>query len=468
MLIRIVATLLLFAPLLSAQTKPLAIVNGQVIDMRGERPHRATLIIRSGRIERVASPSAALPADVDTLDAAGAWIIPGLWDMHAHIWSRTLLFPMYVAHGITGVRDMGSSLPQWLAWRDSVSRGLVDGPHAIVSGVIVDGLSPFNNMYVQVKGADEGRALVRDLKGRGADFIKVYDRLSVDAYYGIMAAAKAARIPVAGHIPPALSAMAASRAGQRSIEHLTSLAASCSEAGAALSRAASVSLDSVRDLDFSKDSTLRGRVGAALGPYYRQARELPLGACDVPRGMPVVARALRTGGTWVSPTLILGLNGLLDDTRVEDSLRARLPSWAAAMTRVNSPNADSARIRSQEKVLAMMRELKRVGVRMLIGSDAPNPGSVPGIGLHRELELFVKAGYTPYEALRIATRDAAEFAGVLDSIGTIEPGRLADLVVLDANPLTDIRNARRIRAVLLQGRVLIADTLRARLYPTPH
>jgi imidazolonepropionase-like amidohydrolase len=105
-------------------------------------------------------------------------------------------------------------------------------------------------------------------------------------------------------------------------------------------------------------------------------------------------------------------------------------------------------------MLAMMRELKRAGVRMLIGSDAPNPGSVPGIGLHRELELFVKVGYTPYEALRTATRDAAEFAGVLDSLGTIEPGRLADLVLLDANPLVDIRNARRIRAVLLQGRLL--------------
>ncbi len=454
MLIRLAAALFLWAPTLAAQTKPLAIINGQVIDMRGDRPQRATLIIRSGRIERVASPSAALPGDVDTLDAGGAWIIPGLWDMHAHIWSRTLLFPMYVAHGITGVRDMGSSLPLWLAWRDSVSRGLVDGPHAIVSGVIVDGLSPFNNMHVQVKGVDEGRALVRDLKARGADFIKVYDRLSVDAYNGIIAAAKEAHIPVAGHIPPAVSAMEASRAGQRSIEHLTSLAASCSVAGTALARAASAKLDSVRDLDFSKDSTLRARVGAALGPYYEKARALPLDMCDVLRGMPAVARALRAGNTWITPTLVLGLSDLLDETRAEDSLRARLPSWAAAMTRVDRPNAASPPTRRQEQMLAMMRELRRAGVRMLIGSDAPNPGSVPGIGLHRELELFVKAGYTPYEALRIATRDAAEFAGVLDSIGTIQPGRLADLVVLDANPLVDIRNARRIRAVVLQGRVV--------------
>jgi imidazolonepropionase-like amidohydrolase len=464
-LIKLVVALLLFAPIVTAQTKPLAIINGQVIDMRSERPHRATIIVRAGRVEQVA-PRARIPSDADTLDASGAWIIPGLWDMHTHIWSRTLLFPMYVANGITGVRDMGWSLPLWRAWRDSVSRGLVDGPHAIVSGVIVDGLPPFNSMYVQVKTPDEGRAFVRDVKARGADFIKVYDRLSVDAYNSIMAAAKAARIPVAGHVPPGVSAMEASRAGQRSIEHLTSLAASCSAEGTALGRAAAAGLDSVRDLDFSKDSTLRGRVGAALGPYYHQARQLPLEACDVTRGMPAVARALRAGGTWVTPTVILGLSALIEDTRAEDSLRARLPSWAAGMSRVSAPNADSAaRKRSEEKMLAMMRELKKGGVRMLIGSDAPNPGSVPGIGLHRELELFVKAGYTPYEVLRIATHDAAEFAGVLDSIGTIEPGKLADLVVLDANPLVDIRNARRIRAVLLQGRVLPADTLRARLYP---
>jgi imidazolonepropionase-like amidohydrolase len=170
--------------------------------------------------------------------------------------------------------------------------------------------------------------------------------------------------------------------------------------------------------------------------------------------MPAVARALHAGGTWIAPTLVLGLDGLLEDTSVEDSLRARLPAWAAGMTRVNVPNASSTQTRRQQRMFAMMRELKRAGVRMLIGSDAPNPGSVPGIGLHRELELFVKVGYTPYEALRIATRDAAEFAGVLDSVGTIEPGRLADLVLLDANPLVDIRNARRIRAVLLQGRLL--------------
>ncbi|HEV8364141.1 MAG TPA: hypothetical protein VGQ52_11540 [Gemmatimonadaceae bacterium] len=308
MLIQI-AALLLFASLLHAQAKPLAIINGQVIDMRSERPYRATIIVRAGRVERV-SITARIPNDADTLNASGAWIIPGLWDMHAHIWSRTLLFPMYIAHGVTGVRDMGSSLPLWLAWRDSVSRGLVDGPHAIVSGVIVDGLSPFNSMYVQVKRPDEGRALVRDLKARGADFIKVYDRLSVDAYKGIMSAAKEARIPVAGHIPPGVSAIEASRLGQRSIEHLTSLATSCSDSGAALGRAAAAGLDSVRDLDFSRDSTLRGRVGAALGPYYERARALPLDACDVDRGMPAVARALRAGGTWIAPTLVLGLNGL--------------------------------------------------------------------------------------------------------------------------------------------------------------
>ncbi|MGH7695079.1 MAG: amidohydrolase family protein, partial [Gemmatimonadaceae bacterium] len=179
MLMRIATALLLAVPVVTAQTKPLAIVNGQVIDMRSERPYRATIIIRAGRVEQVAA-AARIPNDADTLDASGTWIIPGLWDMHAHIWSRTLLFPTYIAHGITGVRDMGSSLPLWIAWRDSVARGLIDGPHAIVSGVIVDGLSPFNNMYVQVKTADEGRALVRDLKSRGADFIKVYDRLTVD------------------------------------------------------------------------------------------------------------------------------------------------------------------------------------------------------------------------------------------------------------------------------------------------
>jgi imidazolonepropionase-like amidohydrolase len=363
---------------------------------------------------------------------------------------------MYVSYGITGVRDMGTTLRSWLGWRDSVSRGVLDGPHGVIAGLIVDGLPPFANSYVQVKSADEGRATVLDLKARGVDFIKVYDRLTRDAYLAIARTARAESVPIAGHLPPTITLLEAIAAGQRSIEHLTSIAPACSAAGAALAAEAARGLDSVRSLDFTRDSTLRPRVIAALGPYYEKSRSRAFDACDVARGVPPLARALRDGGTWITPTLVLAAHSLFDDVRAEDSLRAKLPAWAAGMTRIYPPNAaDSARTRDRlDRVFATMRELRRAGVRMLIGSDAPNPGSLPGIALHRELELFVKAGYSPYEVLRIATRDAAEFAGALDSLGTIQAGRLADLLVLGANPLDDITNTRRIRAVLLQGRVL--------------
>ena len=453
---RLLAAALLIAPSIQAQARPLAVINGQIIDMVSERPYRATLFIRAGRIERVAPPGTPIPRDADTLDASGTWIIPGLWDMHAHIWDRRLLFPIYVAYGITGVRDMGTTLRGWLGWRDSVSRGLIDGPHGLVAGMIVDGLAPFANSYAQVKSADEGRAIVLDLKARGVDFIKVYDRLTREAYLSIARTARAESLPIAGHLPPSITLLEAIGAGQRSIEHLTSIAPGCSAAGAALAAEAARGLDSVRSLDFTKDSTLRPRVIAALGAYYDKSRSRAFDACDVVRGIPPLARALREGGTWITPTLVLAANSLFDNVQAEDSLRAMLPAWAAGMTRVYSPNAaDSVRIRERlDRMLATVRELRRGGVRMLIGSDAPNPGSLPGIGLHRELELFVKAGYSSHEALRIATRDAAEFSGALDSLGTIQAGRLADLVLLGANPLDDITNTRRIRFVLLQGRIL--------------
>jgi hypothetical protein len=446
-----------------AQPRPLAIVNGHVIDMRQEQPYRATLLIRGGRLLRVAKPNEAIPAGFETLDASGMWIIPGLFDMHAHIWDRVLLFPINLAYGITSVRDMGSTVTRWVGWRDSVSRGLLDGPRGWFSGIILDGIAPFSTFFIHVATPDSARAAVRNLKQRGATFIKAYDRLSRDSYLAIAEEARALRIPIAGHLPPGVPLRDAISAGQRSIEHLGGLSLSCAANGDSLRHASVTALDSVRGLDFARDSTLRPRMLQSLGIFYRNSHETALDNCDPERGMQSVARMLRESDTWLTPTFVLGGTALLGDMQAEDSVRAIVPSWVAGMSRL-SPPADTTLARARlDRRLGMLRELRRGGVRLLIGSDAPNPGSVPGIGLHREIELFVKAGFTPFEALRIATRDAAEFLGASDSLGTIAPGQLADLVLLGADPLTDIRNTRRIRAVILQGRVLSRETLGGRL-----
>lgn len=454
-----IGALLLAMASMPAQSRPLAIVNGHVIDMVTAESRRASVVVQHGRIQSIVDAGRPLPPGTDSLDALGGWIMPGLWDMHAHIWDRALLFPMYLAYGITGVRDMGTTLGPWLAWRDSVSRGQMDGLHGVVAGTIVDGLYPFAPSFVRAGDSAEAAAAVLLLSRRGADFIKVYDRLTREAYDGIAVAARRAGVPIAGHLPPSVTLAHAVAAGQRSIEHLTSLAIACAPNGHELAGEATRLLDPLRGMDITRDTSLRRTVGAALGPYYEASRDRALDACD-PAGMAPVARVLREGGTWVAPTLVLSANVLLADTAAEDSVRARLPSWAAAMTR-ERPNAITPALKRQraQKLLAMTRELKRGGVRLLVGSDAPNPGSLPGIGLHREMEFLVRAGFTPYEVLRMATRDAAEFLSMQDSIGTIAPGRLADLILLDGNPLQDIAHARSVRAVVLQGRVIPMTSL---------
>ena len=448
------------SPVASGDT--VVIANVTVIDMTGASPRPGmTVVIAGGRIRsvRAATPDESRTSPV--VDGTGKFLIPGLWDMHTHIWDREMLFPIYLAHGITGIRDMGSPLARWLEWRRDIAAGRVAGPRSVLAGPIVDGFRPFSFFFIQLTSPAEARDSVRALRDRGADFIKVYDRLEREVYLAIAAEASRLGLPFAGHVPFGVKASEAARLGQRSIEHLAGVALECSPAEDSLRSAA---LGALRDAH--ADGLSNQEAGARLGRAYDLTRKDALAGCTVDRAQ-ALFQVFRNHRTWHVPTLVVR-----EDAGEED-LTSRLrgyfkyfPDYVHAMIlpqRESTPaEREAARQRFQQK-LDLVGAMFAAGVRILAGSDAPNPYSVPGLGLHHELAFLVQAGLTPGQALQAATRDAAEFAGQLDSLGTLEAGKVADLVLLDADPLADIRNSEKIFAVVQGGRLLDRASLNAML-----
>jgi hypothetical protein len=294
-------------------------------------------------------------------------------------------------------------------------------------------------MYrLTVNNPAEARQAVISLKQRGVDFIKVHNRVPRDAYFALADECRKQGITFVGHIPRGISAEEASEAGQKSIEHTETLI----EAAA-----------------FQQGSTAKSPEQALA--TYTDERRKALFALFV------------KNGTWYCPTLIEYRNfsfetdpSVLDDPRQKYLARATkeyIEKFFPVPPR-NTPVEQYAGRRALfQRLLGLVGEMQRAGVGILAGTDPPARGVFPGFSLHDELALLVQAGLTPMEALQAATRNPAKFLGKLDSFGTIEKGKIADLVLLEANPLEDIRNTRRVAAVVIGGRLILKPELQTML-----
>jgi hypothetical protein len=410
-----------------APQRPIAFVDVTIIPMNasGALAHQ-TVIARDGRIVAVGPATATVvPSDAILIKPVGdAFLIPGLADMHVHTLVNDELV-LNIANGVTTVRNL-HGVPGHLAWRDSIAHGLKFGPRIYTSGPIVDGSPPARSTNVVVRTTADVDALVAAQHDSGYDFLKVYDNLSMSLYQDLAAAAARNGLRMVGHIPIAvgLDGLLAVH-GQFGIEH------------------AEMFLPTRAD------------------PAHRQTQIARLAAQRV----------------WLDPTL-----------DVFDNYAKQMTGWATMMNRpemryvspttaktwgwfdASNPNHNGSAGRLDYITACraffldtLMRELSTAGVRFVAGTDAPLPMIVPGYALHDELELLVRAGLSPYEALATATRNAAEMMGPPANFGLIAVGRDADLVLLDADPLTNIANTRRITGVLAQGRWYSADDLHARL-----
>jgi imidazolonepropionase-like amidohydrolase len=413
--------------------QPTAFANVTVIDGRSATPREGrTVVVQGNRIvaEGPAS-STTVPSGARVIDGRGKFLIPGLWDMHVHTvmpGGRQVL-PLYIANGVTGVRDMAGDWATIKAWRAEIARGTVIGPRIIASGPYLEGGDqPIPHLLV--KTPTDAAPAVDSLVRLGVDFIKVHGQLSPESYFAIARAARARRIPFAGHVSRAVGAAAASDSGQASIEHILAIPNPCTRAEV-----------------------------TELAPRFPV--QGALGRCDT-LDQAALYEKLKRNGTWVVPTLVAQVEVSRWPKRdlPGDSVARYLPDSlqryvAGIFPMVDSvpPDADVTGAKLFAKRVAVTGALFRAGVGVLPGTDAPLRNSPPGFGLHEELLHFTRAGLTPFEALRAATYEPARFLGMLDSSGTVEAGKIADLVLLTANPLVDIRNSSRTAVVVANGRV---------------
>ena len=431
----------------SPQPKPLVLAHVTVIDATGApaKPDM-TVVITGNRITAIGKDVAA-PQDAQVIDASGKFLIPGLWDMHIHWYDKNLL-TLFTANGVTGVRQM-FGMPVHLQWRHEFDEGKLIGPRMLLASPIVDGPKPVWPGSIAIANETEGRKAVDKIKKDGYDFVKVYSLLPRDAYFGIADEAKRQGISFAGHVPISVSAAEASDAGQKSIEHLTGVLLACS------------SREDEFRAQLAAEIAKNGMTGALSGMSRRQSKQIT-DSFSNQKAAALFARFAKNG-TWQCPTLtVLHNMAYLDDKNVTNDPRLKYmppflrrnwdPSTDFRMRTMTPADYANAKA-SFQKSLEVVRGMRRAGVEIIAGTDTLNPYCFPGFSLHDELGLLVRAGLTPLDALQTATINAAKFLGKLDSLGTVEQGKIADLVLLDANPLEDIGNTKKINAVVMNGRL---------------
>ncbi|TDW54905.1 amidohydrolase family protein [Kribbella pratensis] len=441
----------------SALVKPpkiTALTNVTVIDVAtGRRDRNQTVLISGERIVGVGRIP--VPRGAVEIDLSGKYVIPGLADMHVHsLGDEHVSPPLYLANGLTLVREMAAPDPIVYDWRDRIEAGTLLGPRMVVASPIIDGdptLWDPNLLHVLVVGdAAEARAAVQQSKAGGADFIKVYSRLNKESYAAVIDEARKQGLTVHGHGPDELTSKEVSNLGQRSIEHIHSLGLNVSTREAEVRRM--VRAISVETGDYNS--------------WFRQMHAIEWIAANTysPARAADVFGTLRRNRTRVTPTLTMhNVLDQIDYTQLDPNLKKYLSedsigTYDYVIQNLYAANRTAEEISHQKQMWAwrqrFVRELFAHDVPILAGTDTGTPYSVPGFALHDELEHLVGAGATPRQALYAATVEPAKFLGLSRDLGSVEPRKIADLVVLDADPLTDIRNSRKIHTVVTRGRVI--------------
>lgn len=436
-----------------AQTRPIIIDHVTVIDMRSERlKPDVTILLSGGRIAKIGK-KVKVPASAEIIDAKGKFLIPGLWDSYTFTLEAVKhggpFFELFMAHGVTGVRDAGASLNLTDAakLRADINAGRVLAPRLFYAGVVLQGEMPprrssrWSDISTAVKTVEEARMAVESMSRAGVDHIKVEKRTAPEILREIIRTAHKYKLPVVA-VPPSF-VMDAANDGLDCVEHFAEFFRETSDKRSeyyALYR------------DHKIDSMTTDENYAFFGtmetdePYLKET-----------------LNALARNGTFVATNMAQTAT-FIGDLELTDASRRRFKTKqqlaereAAILERERQIRTHDYRMsdKNRRRHFKEILELHHAGVRLLAGTQSAYDSiGTPGLTLHDELALFVTAGLSPYEALKTATVNPAVFMHRESDLGTIETGKLADLVLLDANPLSDISNTRKISAVFSGGRFL--------------
>jgi imidazolonepropionase-like amidohydrolase len=432
-----IALLWIVAPLVAETT---AIVNVNVVPMTSETVQAAqTVIVRDGLIAAIGNvDETPIPEGTTLVDGTDRYLMPGLGEMHAHVPGVDSAnldrdFSLFVANGVTTVRGMLGQQSH-LALRQALLDGEVFGPRLITSGPSLNGRS--------VTGVADARRQVREQAAAGYDFIKIHPGLSAEEFRAIAATANEIDIPFAGHVPVAAGLAEALKLNMASVDHLDGY------------------FVALLPVDSHRSGGYGGFFDVMLAGELEQQR------------IDQLAAATAAAGTWNVATQVL-VENRISDVSVDDLLnrpeskfmsQATLQRWADSKQQTISERGFDRDVAALAIELRrrLIRALHEAGAGLLLGSDAPQVFNVPGFSLHRELEVLVASGLTPFEALQTGTTAVAKFLGT--NTGAVEVGKAADLILVDDNPLENIKNAGRIHGVVLRGQWLPARALEARLY----
>src|SRR6201987_1219204 len=441
----VIAFCLLLTPVSTAQPKPapasivithVTVINPGTSSVQADR----RVVITGDHITSVSDTAKfQSPKNARVIDATGQYLIPGLWDMHVHSafgdWfpgARDIILPLFIANGVTGVRDMGGDAPVLLEWRKEIADGQIIGPRMIISGPMLDGYLPNGKLRfpssIAITTPASAVAAVNSLKTQGVDFVKVQSVISHDAYLAAAAEAHKQGLPIVGHVPDKVRIKEVVEAGQKSIEHLMGIYEGCST---------------------EEDKFIKGEGNLKL-----------LLTTQDPQRCESLTKLLAQNQTWQVPTLAWQRGGTFLDQRdlKHQPLDKYVPAYWRDVTWRRFTDEmmpdllrDPLPLRQDyfARNLEMVGAMHRAGVPFMAGTDtAPGVYIIPGFSLHDELANFVEAGLTPMESLRTATSNPAKFLGMESKLGSVEPGKIADLVLLNANPLLDIKNTRKIDVVI--------------------
>jgi len=461
--------------------RQLVIRHVNLIDATG-KPAQAdmTVIVVGDHLQTIGKTNKVkIPADAEVIDAMGKTLIPGLWDSHIHLTiaagqevTRELFAPMLVAYGVTTVREMGGDWQRVQQLRKEIGEGKVIGPRIFAPGPFVDGPQPADVNFLPVANETEAREAVRKLKADGVDFIKVQAGLSLDQWRAVTDEARKISIPVAGHIPEAVSAFDVAQSNQRSIEHISpvlpgdaGIMLACSSKEPEL-RAELAALKFASEDKTADRQQLRRRqreLQRQMATSYDAQKCARLFSLLIKNQIHAVPTQI-----WSTRFAPLSADDLPNDESLRlapASMRMRWEKRRGEVIKASTLEDFAFRQMLAGKSRDLVTAMIRAGVPLLAGTDGMDGYVLPGAGLHEELALFVQSGMTPMAALQSATRDAAKFMGKQDTLGTIERGKIADLVLLDADPLQSINNTRRIHAVIIGGK-LISNAQRQEMLTT--